>query len=149
MDALRLCYKSFFWTAFCIFEHSCIACLAAVIDSPEVTWCKFRSPLLFSFLSNTQALDCIILVYWMYGCKCIISNNNSVLCQTGQSLSLLLFAFSKPFEKSELRIFIRTGAHVTHVIGSFNRRKWQKRKFMFIVSDIELPQQKHLLSCLI
>lgn len=90
VDALRLCYKSFFWTAFCIFEHNCIACLAAVIDSRSVTWCEFRSPLLFCFLSNTQALDCIILVYWMYDCKCIISNNNFVLCQTGKSVSLLL-----------------------------------------------------------
>lgn len=121
---LRLCYKSFFWTAFCIFEHNCIACLAAVIDSRSVTWCEFRSPLLFCFLSNTQALDCIVLVYWMYGCKCIISNNNFVLCHTGKSMSLLLILFfHNLFEELELTFFPNLEpsevTHVTHVNGSF------------------------------
>lgn len=69
VDALRLCYKSFFWTAFCIFEHNCIACLAAVIDSPEV-WLDVNSDLLCCFVSFL-ILRHLTASYWFVECMTV------------------------------------------------------------------------------
>lgn len=69
VDALRLCSKSFFWTAFCIFEHNCIACLAAVIDSPEV-WLDVNSDLLCCFVSFL-ILRHLTASFWFVECMTV------------------------------------------------------------------------------
>lgn len=130
MDALRLCSKSFFWTAFCIFEHNCIACLAAVIDSRSVTWCGFRSPLLFfSFL----ILRHLIASCWFIECVTVHALSTIIISFYAKleswclSFSLCFCFFSGFFPKLE-------PSEATHVTRWFNRCKWQRRIIIFIVS---------------
>lgn len=156
VDALRLCYKSFFWTAFCIFEHNCIAWLAAVIDSPEV-WLDVNSDLLCCFVSFL-ILRLLIASFWFIECMTVNALSPIIISFYAKLESQCLF-FSFSFFHNLLKIWnwgfcspkLKPSevTHVTHVNGSFNRCKWQKRKIVFIVSNIELPQQIHLESWVI
>lgn len=127
VDALRLCSKSFFWTAFCIFEHSCIACLAAVIDSPEV-WLVVTSDLLCCFLSFL-ILRHSTASFWFIECMTVNALSPITIpfyAKLGSDCLFFSFSFfhnllenwnwglSPKLEPSGV-------THVTHVTGSFNR----------------------------